>query len=91
MAVRYENECVGCPKEMGCRGDSCPYKNVPHFICDKCEDEVDTLYNFDGRQMCEACIKECFTQVKDDYYDVDGELVYTDDLLDYIGAEEVSV
>ena len=50
-----ENECVDCPPELGCLGDSCPYKNVPRFYCDECEDEV-TLYEYDGEELCLECI-----------------------------------
>ena len=34
--IEYEDECVGCPPEMGCLGNSCRYKNVKHLYCDKC-------------------------------------------------------
>lgn len=38
--VVFENECVGCPTEMGCYGQSCPNRNVPHYFCDKCGKEI---------------------------------------------------
>ena len=50
--VRFEDECVGCPTEMGCLGNSCPYRNVPHLYCDKCGEEFDELYDLDGEQLC---------------------------------------
>ena len=53
--IIFEDECVNCPPEMGCLGDSCPNKRVPHYICDKC-DEEDTLYEFEGRQLCADCV-----------------------------------
>ena len=54
---RVFNECVGC-KEMGlhCLGSSCPNRAVTRYYCDKCRQEVDELYYFDGREMCIDCI-----------------------------------
>ena len=40
---------------MGCLGKGCPNKRVPHYICDKC-DEEDVLYEFEGRQLCSNCV-----------------------------------
>lgn len=56
MAIRYENECVGCPPDMGCLGSACPNRHVPVFICDKCKQEVDDLYDYDDKQICLDCI-----------------------------------
>ena len=53
--IIFEDECVSCPPEMGWLGDSCPNKRVPHYICDKC-DEEDVLYEFEGRQLCADCV-----------------------------------
>ena len=60
--IVLENECVGCPPEMGCLGDGCPYINVPHYHCDKCDEET-TLYHFDGKHLCINCIKEELEEV----------------------------
>lgn len=60
--IKYENECVGCPPEMGCMGSSCPNRNVPRFYCDKCKEEEE-LYEFDGEQLCIECIKERLVKV----------------------------
>lgn len=38
--IRFEDECVGCPPEMGCLGDGCRYRNVPHIYCDICGEEI---------------------------------------------------
>lgn len=56
MAIRYENECVGCPPDMGCLGSACPNRRVPHLYCDKCKREVDDLYDYDDKQICLDCI-----------------------------------
>lgn len=56
MAIRYENECVGCPPDMGCLGVACSNRRVPHLYCDKCKQEVDDLYDYDDKQICLDCI-----------------------------------
>ena len=53
--VIYEDECVGCPPEMGCFGNSCVKRNVPHYYCDECSNE-DRLYHWDDRELCIDCI-----------------------------------
>lgn len=63
--IKIEDECVGCPPEMGCLGDSCPYKNVPRYYCDECNEE-NKLYWYNGRQLCIDCIEEQLDEV---YYD----------------------
>lgn len=50
------DECVGCPPEMGCLGNSCPYRNVERFYCDQCGDEAE--YIIDGEDFCEGCAEE---------------------------------
>ena len=55
MMIKYENDCVGCPPEIGCLGSSCPNRNVPHTYCDRCSDEAQ-LYQFGGEQICEDCL-----------------------------------
>ena len=61
--VVYENECVGCPPEMGCLGSLCPNRNVPHYYCDKCKTE-EVLYEYDDGEYCIECIKEKLTVVE---------------------------
>ena len=61
--IKCENECVGCPKEMGCMGDSCPNRNVKHLYCDKCGDDVEELYNFLGEELCEQCLLKTFEKI----------------------------
>lgn len=54
----YEDECVGCPPELGCMGKSCPNLNVPHFHCDGCEDEAEEYYEYEGEYFCKDCYIE---------------------------------
>lgn len=52
--VRYENECVSCG--LPCLGNMCPNRNVKRLYCDKCGDEAETLYEYDGMELCENCV-----------------------------------
>ena len=54
--IKYENECVGCPPELGCLGESCPNRNVKRLYCDDCKEEVETLYVYDGQELCQDCL-----------------------------------
>ena len=63
--IRFENQCVGCPPEMDCFGNSCRYKNVPVLICDECGDETDEMwYGEDGKQYCHYCITHHLEKVE---------------------------
>ena len=60
---KTENECIGCPPELGCVGDtSCPYRNVTRYYCDKCGEE-EQLYEYDDRELCISCIEDELTKV----------------------------
>ena len=61
--IKYENECVGCPKEMGCMGDSCPNRDVQHLYCDRCGADCEELYMFDTEELCEDCLKGSFERI----------------------------
>lgn len=57
MAVLIQNDCCGCATESyPCLGDQCKYRNVKHFYCDRCKEEVDELYYFDGDELCGECV-----------------------------------
>ena len=59
--VEYESQCVGCPPERGCLGDSCPNRNVKVTYCDCCGYEIEEdVYEVDGEDLCEDCLKEKF-------------------------------
>lgn len=61
--VKFENECVGCPSEMGCMGDSCPNRNVKRFYCDKCGYECEELYIFNDKELCRDCLLDSFDKI----------------------------
>ena len=61
----HTNECVSC--NLPCIYNSCPYYNVERFYCDKCKNE-DTLYEYDGQELCIECIKKRLTVVEGSEY-----------------------
>ena len=62
---RYENECCGCATESyPCIGESCKNRNVPHYYCDDCKHEVDTLYYYGTQQLCGDCILKKMEKVE---------------------------
>lgn len=58
--VKNENHCVDCG--LSCLGSSCPNRNVEVHYCDKCNEEIpyDEIYDVDGEELCEECLKEMF-------------------------------
>ena len=61
--VKYENHCRGCAVPgYPCRGDACSLVNVEVHYCDKCHEEIvqDEIYDVDGEELCEDCLKERF-------------------------------
>ena len=63
---RIEDDCVDCPREIGCFGSSCPLKNVPHYYCDQCGDEA-PLYHFNDRELCEYCVLDELEKVEESW------------------------
>ena len=64
--IKLEDDCVGCPPEMGCIGSACRYSNVPHLYCDHCEEEVEELYEWGVGQedhLCEKCLLQKFKKI----------------------------
>ena len=61
--INVENECVSCG--FPCLGNSCPYRNVPHYYCDECGDETE-IYHYDGEQLCISCIERRLDKVNED-------------------------
>lgn len=60
--TKLENDCRGCPPELGCAGPDCPYRRAPHHYCDLCGDETD-LYHFDDSELCLDCIRHTLKPV----------------------------
>ena len=60
--VKYENHCCDCAVPgYPCIGSLCPHINVPVYYCDCCKYEIeDDVYEVDGEELCEDCLKERF-------------------------------
>ncbi|MCD8200494.1 MAG: hypothetical protein LUD47_00280 [Clostridia bacterium] len=70
--IKYEDDCVGCPPEMGCMGNVCKYKHAPHYYCDVCGEEYqpEDLFMIDDKMVCEGCAEEnhTFRELLEDLY-----------------------
>lgn len=67
MAVIYEDECCGCDTPgYPCLGPGCLNRHVPHLYCDKCKEEVETLYETENGQLCAKCVMEGYEKVRID-------------------------
>lgn len=66
--IVVENQCVGCPKELGCLGSSCPNLNVLTLYCDCCGQPIENfedafLVDEDSEKIfCETCAWELLTE-----------------------------
>ena len=58
--TKTENHCVDCG--LPCLGSRCQNRNVKVCYCDKCNEEIpyDAIYDVDGEELCEDCLKEKF-------------------------------
>lgn len=56
--IKIENHCVDCG--IHCLGSICPRRRVEVHYCDKCECELEDIYEVDGEELCEECLKEMF-------------------------------
>ena len=61
--LRHENHCCGCAVPgYPCRGDACPLRCVEVYYCDQCGCELEEVYDADGEELCEECLKEKFVR-----------------------------
>ena len=60
--VKIENHCCDCAAPgYPCLGSACPNRNVEVYYCDECGEELDDdIYDVDGEELCEECLKERF-------------------------------
>ena len=54
--------CVDCTAVgLHCRGEACDYfKPVTVIVCAKCGEELDDVYDVDGEELCEDCLRKMF-------------------------------
>lgn len=59
--IKIENHCLGCTTSgMHCIGIGCPNRSVEVCYCDKCGEEIGEVYEVDGEDLCEECLKDKF-------------------------------
>jgi hypothetical protein len=63
--TKIENHCCSCATPgYPCLGNACSLINVELHYCDKCdpkcESPLDEIYDVDGEELCEECLKEKF-------------------------------
>lgn len=59
--TRIENQCCDCAVSgYPCRGSACPLTRVEVHYCDHCDEEIDEIYDVDGEELCEECLKDMF-------------------------------
>ena len=61
VMIRFESDCVSCG--FPCMYSACPYYRVKIYICDECDEEVETLYEYEGKELCESCLLEIVPKV----------------------------
>ena len=70
--IRYENDCVDCATESYPCDPFCSRRHAKHFYCDRCGYE-DTLYWYNGEQLCLDCIREDEDEEDPDVEEVDED------------------
>ena len=57
--IKFKNRCCDCAVPgYPCRGSRCPLREVEVHYCDKCNEELDDIYELDGEELCEYCYEE---------------------------------
>lgn len=51
--IEARNDCVGCD---GPCLPGCSKGKYTALVCDRCGDEVETLFEWEGEQICEDCL-----------------------------------
>lgn len=63
--ITYEDECCGCAVlAYPCMGSACPNINAKHLYCDKCDEEAEKLYKYNGEEICEECLLKEFEVIE---------------------------
>ena len=56
--IKYENECVECPQCVHCGRDK-----TQHLYCDRCGEDCEELYVFDGEELYRDCLLDNFDKI----------------------------
>ena len=54
--MRKESDCYSCGECIGCGRDH--LYDYEYLECDKCGDEVETLYVYEGKELCYDCLMD---------------------------------
>lgn len=58
---RVENHCCDCAVPGHPCDPYCSLRHVEVWYCDECHDDIcGDVYEFDGEDLCEECLKEKF-------------------------------
>lgn len=64
---KIENHCQNCAVPgYPCLGNSCPNRHVVVHFCDDCGEEMWDIYDVNGEELCEDCLKKRFWREDDD-------------------------
>ena len=64
--LKIEDHCCDCATpSYPCLGNACPRRRVKVHYCDKCGEQIDEVYEVDGEELCEDCLKEMFLKEDD--------------------------
>ena len=66
--IRYESDCAACDAlDIKPSCDGCSNKNIPHYFCDECKEEVEELYEDtdETKQLCADCILKKYRKILD--------------------------
>ena len=54
--IKRESNCRGCAECIGCGRDR--LRDVEYLECDSCGYEVETLYVYNGEELCYDCLMD---------------------------------
>ena len=65
--LRIENHCCDCAVPgYPCRGIGCSLRRTEVHYCDHCDEEISEIYEVDGEELCEECLKKMFIKNTED-------------------------
>ena len=64
LLIVVESDCVDCG--LPCIYEACKYYKVIRYYCDRCGEETDDLYYWDGYELCIECILKQLERVEYD-------------------------
>lgn len=72
--LRIENHCCDCAVPgYPCLGSSCPNRRVEVHYCDRCGDELESILEFEGEELCNSCYKKATGDTEEDEEEEDKD------------------